>query len=78
MLMFRSTHEAAMAERDREFAQLFRSREADRATIDALDKSARRYKQERDAATVKIDRMTAPLRAANEARKLKAAVRETL
>lgn len=72
-LMTKARHEDAMGKKSAEITRLSRGRAADHATIDALDKSARKFRQERDALQAKVDRMTAPLRAANEARKLKAA-----
>lgn len=66
VLMTKAAHEAAMAVKNAEIAAWSRyARINSRGLTEAI--------AERDALQAKIDRMTAPLRAANEARKLKAA-----
>jgi chromosome segregation ATPase len=81
-LMTKAAHEAAMAAKDAEIAELWRKIEVERATIDALDKSARKFRQERDDALAELhplkaqrERANANLAAANAARRAKAAER---
>jgi predicted nucleic acid-binding Zn-ribbon protein len=56
------TETVSKADHDAEIAKFAKAAEADRATIDALDKSARRFRQERDAARAELE----PLKAARE------------
>ena len=81
-LMTKAAHEAAMADKDAMIAALYRKLEVERATIDALDRTAKRFKQERDDARAELyplkkqrERANANLIAANAARKAKAAER---